>query len=167
MKKFCFLLVLFVFMTGCGAQATFETVSDDYVQSVSATMQQVQLVLPEDAAVMTIENQGVGKLYLCDGYAIAVQTLESGDLEKTLQAVSGFTSNALQLLQTGAGEIDRYECVWVAAGENGSQVCRASILDDGSFHYVVTIMADAQMAGELTDQWNTIMSSVTLEKLQQ
>ena len=167
MKNFCFLLVLLVFLTGCGAQATFETVSDDYVQSVAATMQQLQLALPEDAAVMTLENQGVGTLYLCDGYTITVQTLESGDLEKTLKTVTGFTSSGLQLLQTGAGELDRYECVWVAAGENGSQVCRGSILDDGNFHYVVTVMADAQTAGVLTDQWNTIMSSVSLEKPQQ
>lgn len=167
MKKFCVLLVLLVFLTGCGAQTTFETVGDDYVQSVAATMQQLQLELPEDASVMTLENHGVGKLYLCDGYVITVQTLDAGDLEKTLKTATGFTSDRLQLLQTDAGEVDRYECVWVAAGESGSQMCRGCILDDGSYHYVVTVMSDAEMSGKLTEQWNRIMSSVSLSKPQE
>lgn len=166
MKKCWILLFLLVFLSGCGAQQTFETLSDDYVQPVAVTMQQLQLELPEDAAVMTLENRENGMLYMCEDYVVTTQTMVSGDLESTVKTTTGFTSDALRILQTAAGEIDRYECVWVAAGETDSQVCRACILDDGSYHYIVTIMADSAAAGKLNDQWQSIMNSIQLTKLQ-
>ena len=162
MKKCWIFVVLAIFLTGCGAQQTFETVSDDHVQSVAVMMQQMQLELPENASVMTLSNKETGTLYLCDGYTVTTQTIEAGDLERTLMSSTGFTSQGLQLLQTDAGEIDRYECVWVAAGETGSQVCRGCILDDGNYHYVVTIIGDSADAGKLNDQWQRIMQSVKL-----
>ena len=166
MKKCWMFLVLALILSGCGVRQTFETVSDDYVQSVSATMQQIYLQLPEEASVTTIANKETGILYLCDGYTVTTQTMEGGDMGKTVKAATGFTSDSLQLLQTNAGEIDRYECIWVAAGENGSQVCRACILDDGNYHYMVTIMADSMDAGRLSDQWQAIIKSVQLRGLQ-
>jgi hypothetical protein len=129
-------------------------------------MQQIHLELPEHASVTTLANREIGTLYLCDGYSVTTQNMEGGDLGRTVKAATGFESNALQLMQTSAGELDRYECVWVAAGENGTQVCRACILDDGNYHYVVTIMGDSIDAGNLNSQWQSIMQSVRLSSVQ-
>ena len=162
MKKIWILLVLLILLTGCGAQQTMETLGDDYLQPVAAQMQKISLKLPEDAAVMTLENPQTGKLYLCDGYTVSVQTLDAGDLDKTIKTISGYSAESLQILQTNAGQINRYECVWVSAGEADDQVCRACILDDGNYHYAVTVMADSQDAGKLSQSLQTILSSVQL-----
>lgn len=149
-------------LTGCGAQETFETMADVQVQSVSASARQVLLSLPEEAAVCVFEDAQTGSLYLCDGYSISLQTLQGGDLDKTLRAVTGYSREQLTLMQTRQGDVKRYECVWSAAGEGEDQVGRAVILDDGSYHYVLTTMAGQTHAGELTETWQEIFSSFGL-----
>ena len=65
-------------------------------------------------------------------------------------------------MQTRRGSADCYECVWTGAGEGGDQMCRAMVLDDGRFHYAVTVMAAADDAGDLAKTWQTIFDSVKL-----
>lgn len=162
MKKCWVILLMALLLSGCAAQETFETLSDDYDISAMAQMQQLQLTLPEDAAVTTMENDETGKIYLCDGYSVAVQTMQAGDLNKTLRQVTGFSKEQLTVMQTRKDGITRYECVWSAAGEGGDQVCRAAILDDGSYHYAVTVMAEQAAAGQQTKTWQSILDSITL-----
>lgn len=162
MKKLWAVLILVTLLAGCGAKQTFETVSDLNDVSAMAQMQQVELSLPEEAAAPSIENPEAGKLYLCDGYTLAVQTMESGDLDKTLRQLTGYGRSQLTLMQTNRNGIDRYECVWSAVGEDGDQIGRAVILDDGCYHYSVTTMASAQRAGELATTWQEIFDSVKL-----
>lgn len=162
MKKIwlCFLAVLL--LAGCKAQETFETVNDVYAQPQADEPQKVVLALPEDVAVPAMESDGAGKLYLCDGYTVTVQTMESGDLNRTLKDTTGFSRDVLDVIETTWGALQRYECVWTAAGEAGDQVGRAVILDDGDYHYAVSVMADAATAGELSSAWNEIFRSVSL-----
>lgn len=162
MKKCWILLALTLFLTGCGAQQTFETVSDVYDVHAMAQMQQVELSLPKDAAAASMENPDAGKIYLCDGYTLTVQTMEAGDLSRTLRQLTGYAKDQLTVMETQRGGVTRYESVWTAAGEGGDQVGRAVILDDGSYHYAVTVMADFSKAGELTPVWQDIFRSVKL-----
>lgn len=162
MKKIWILLLLaLLLLSGCGAQETFEIVSDVYDVPASAMGYTLQLQLPQEAVLETMESEA-GALYLCDGYTLTVQALEGGDLDRTLQAVTGFEKDALTLMQTKQGDFKRYECAWSAAGEGTQQVCRTLILDDGNTHHAVTVMADYQMAGDLTAQWQHLLSSAQL-----
>lgn len=165
MKKCCVWLVLAVLLTGCGAQQTMETVADAYVQPVSATVQQVLVTLPEDAAAPVMESDA-GKLYLCDGYTLTLQTLQSGDLDKTLRDTTGFSRDELKLVETAQGDAKRYDCVWSAAGEAEDQVCRACVLDDGNYHYVLTATAGASEAGQLQQTWQELFRSFQLVSAQ-
>lgn len=149
-------------LTGCGAQQTLETVSDVYAQPVSVEAQQMVLSLPADAQVPTMENGEAGTLYLCDGYTITVQTAQSGDLNKTLQEVTGFSRDELKLVESVKGDAKRYDCVWTAAGEEQTQVGRACVLDDGNYHYVVAVMAGESEAGELREVWQELFDSFRL-----
>lgn len=162
MRKFWILIPLVLLLTGCRAQETFETVDDVYAEPEDIPVQQVVLELPEDAAVPAMESDSAGKLYLCDGYTVTVQTVEAGDLNRTLKETTGFSGDDLAVLETGQEELRRYECVWTAAGEAEDQVGRAMILDDGNYHYVVTVMAGASQAGDLNQTWNRIFSSFSL-----
>lgn len=162
MKKLCILLVFVLMLAGCAAQQTFETITDDYAAPAEApTPRKIQFSVPEDAAAQTIAGVS-GRLYFCQGYEIWQETLEAGDMERTLQAVTGYKSQALTVMKVDDGEIDRYECAWTCAGEGGDQVGRCVILDDGRFHYCVSVMASAQEAGSLQNVWQGLLSTVQI-----
>ena len=162
MKKIVWLLVLMLCLTGCGADAVWETVADGDGTPVMAQMRQVQITLPKDASVETMETSQTEKIYLCNGYTITVQTLPGGDLDKTLKEISGFAKEQLTVMETQTKNDKRYDCVWAAAGEAEDQVARATILDDGNYHYAVTVMAPFSTAGDLASTWQAILSSVQL-----
>ena len=162
-KKYCVVLLAVLALSGCGVQETFETIPDIYAgQMEEQPCQQVELSLPEGTSVPTMVGEAQNQLYLCDGYTIAVQTMPAGDLDRTLRQTTGFVSDALTVMQTNQEGIQRYDCVWTAAGEGEDQVCRAAILDDGYYHYTVTLMAGASASGELSQQWQQILDSVRL-----
>lgn len=163
MKKCWVLLVLAALLCGCsGAEETFETVHDAYVQSAAAVQREILVSLPDEAAVSAMENESGEKLYLCRGYTLTLQTMEAGDLNGTIQEISGYSRDSLTVMETAPGEFKRYDFVWSSAGENGDQLGRAAILDDGSHHYVLTCMAPESAAGELAQTWDAIFGSFWL-----
>lgn len=161
MKK-CVLFVLFaVLLTGCAAEDTFETIADEWIQSAAAPKAEIVLALPEEA-VSPVASGDDGTLYQCDGYEICVQTLESGDLDATLRRVTGFDRDHLTVIETEFQGVTRYDLVWSCMGENGEQVARACILDDGNYHYVLSTLADAARAGEFAETWEALFGSYAL-----
>ena len=162
MKKIGMIAAILLMLTGCGSTQTMETVSDQLLQPVSATMQQMVASLPQDASVEVLQDTQNGKIYLCDGFTITVQTMQSGDLQKTVKTLTGCSPDKLTIIQTKQDDCKRYEFVWSAAGETQMQVGRACILDDGAYHYAITVMADESISGEMTDVWNDIFASMRL-----
>lgn len=160
MKKVSILLALLLLLTGCGGNEVFERVEDVYAP-VAETPKKLALSLPKDAAVATVSGSS-GTLYLCDGYTVAVETLSGGDLNRTFKTITGFSSDRLTVMAREKDGITAYRCVWTSAGEGGDQVGRSLILDDGAFHYAVTVMASASDAIALQDAWQSLFQSVTL-----
>lgn len=160
MKIVCVLLML-IMLSGCGAQPVFEKVEDPWVE-VDAIQKELVVKLPAEAAAPVLQSPEAGQLYLCDGYVLTLQTFSGGDLDATLRQITGFTRDQVTYMQTRDGEVDKYSCVWSSAGEGGDHVGRAVILDDGSYHYAVTVMADFASAGELSDTWQELLNSVAL-----
>jgi hypothetical protein len=160
LKKVSILLALLLLLTGCGGNEVFERVEDVYAPVVE-TPKKLALSLPKDAAVATVSGSS-GTLYLCDGYTVAVETLSGGDLNRTFKTITGFSSDRLTVMAREKDGITAYRCVWTSAGEGGDQVGRSLILDDGAFHYAVTVMASASDATALQDAWQSLFQSVTL-----
>lgn len=158
MKRMWIVLMTALLLCGCGAEETFETVGDEMIQSAMAQPKEILLTLQEDTMLPAMETDN-GMLYLCQNYDVSVQTLDGGDLDRTLRTVSGYGREDLSVLQTEAGALECYEFVWTAAGEFGEQVCRGMILDDGTYHYVLTAMADADTAEEYREMWNALFES--------
>lgn len=156
MKKCWLLLMIMLILTGCKGNVEFETIADGYEQQLTART--IQLTLPESAAV-PVSSHADGVLYICDGYSVSLQTLPGGDLSRTLQTSTGHTAQQLQLMQQKQGDLLRYDCVWSCAGEGGDMVCRGVILDDGCYHYVLTVLMDAHQAGQLQSQVNALCAS--------
>lgn len=159
MKKILCLVLLALLLAGCGAEPTFETIGDLQVQTASAPAQQIFLDLPKNAKLETMGAQGQDKLYLCDGFTVSVQTLEAGDLDRTLRSATGYGKEELTLMQTGAADSKIYRCVWAAAGEGQTQVGKTCIVDDGSYHYVLTVMVPEEDAGRLNEQVQSVLDS--------
>ena len=162
MKRLWIIGLLMMMLCGCASVADFETMRDVYADQKLSDPAQIFLTLPEDAASPVMENEN-GKLYFCDGYEITVQTLTAGDLSRTLQTLTGYTRDALTVIETVSDQIRRYECVWTAAGEAGDQVGRVVVLDDGSYHYCVSVMANALESGSLQATWQELFSSVEIQ----
>ena len=154
-------MALAMLLCGCAPEQTFETVTDEMVLNASAQPREILLTLPEETLLPAMETEQ-GTLYLCDGYDVAVQTMESGDLDATVRQVSGFGKEELTIMQTKAGDYTCYEFVWTGTGDLGEEVCRAKILDDGNYHYVLTASASAKMAGELQEIWNGMFETFEL-----
>lgn len=161
MKKCCFLLLMMVLLAGCGAEETFETISDEWVQPVMAQPGHISVQLPGETALPVIENDN-GRVYVCNDYEIVVQTLEGGDLEATLKTVSGLDREDLTVMETCADGISRYEFVWAAAGETGDQSGRAVVLDDGNYHYCLSVLRPAETSGKSQISWDQVFSTFCL-----
>lgn len=159
MKKLWVIPLAALLLMGCGKKQTLETIADTQDVPASATVQQVLVDLPPELSTPTLQDESAGKLHLCDDYTVMVQTVESGDLKRTIRAATGMDMENLQIIQTKQGDAKRYQFVWTSNGENGIQVGRACVLDDGAYHYVLTAMADESKSGKVQPTWQEIFAS--------
>ena len=163
MKRLLLCLLRMGLLSGCAVTETFETVDDEWAQSVVAPMEELSFSMPKDAAQQTVEDGSGNRLYLCDGYTLAVQTFPSGDTDGTIRNLCGYDRDSLTVLSTRLGEHKRHDWVWCAAGEGGEQLGRAVLVDAGNYHYCLSVMADAAVCGTLQTVWDGIFASVALE----
>ena len=161
MKRMLVFALVMMLLSGCAAEETLETIADDPVQPVMAQPREIAVSLPGEASIPTMEGD-TGRMYLADDYEIYIQTLESGDLDATIQTVSGYSKDSLTVINTESDGIERYEFVWVSAGENGERLGRGVVLDDGSHHYVMTVLRDADTTETSQIVWNDVFSSFRL-----
>ena len=156
----CVLLLLMILLTGCGAEQTMETVADELVIPVMAQPRLICVELPGETALPVFENDN-GRIYICNDYEIAVQTLEAGDLDRTIQTVSGLSKEDVTVVETNADDVRRYELVWAAVGEGGDRGGRAAILDDGNYHYCLSVLRG--MGDEKSQiSWDQVFSTFHL-----
>jgi len=160
MKKIVAILMLAVLLCGCSAAETFETVNDDMEQPVMGQVKKVSLTLPESAASPVVNTDDGARLYLCQGYDLAVQTLVGGDINRTVTALCGYETDKVRLMESNQDGDKRYEWVWSAVGEDGDQIGRAVVLAQGDYHYCVSVMALAQSAGALEQEWTALFASL-------
>ncbi len=159
MKIFVVVLLIMGMLTGCSGEV-LETLSDVYAEGQPLPQRILEVSLPEDAAVMTMSSDTDDTLYLCDGYVVTTYIEPGGSLDRTLKTVTGYDSSCLTIMETTRDGLACYQCAWSAAGEADMQVGNAVILDDGTFHYAVSVMADADQAGKLEATWQHILDSV-------
>ena len=161
MKMICMILLVVLMLAGCGASEGYETITDELVLSTAAQPREVRFDLAQEPVLPVMESDG-GQLYICGDFDVMMLTQESGDLNETVYQVSGFLPEELTLIQTGSGDIDKYEFVWTSATEEGQQIGRATIQDDGSYHYILSATVDAELIEEYQEIWNGIFESFEL-----
>lgn len=163
LKKGCVLLLAVLLLTACGAQETVETVADDMAVPVMAEPREIAVDLPEDGEQTIVEGAS-GNLYLGSDYSVAIETLDAGDLDRTIYDLTGFHKSDLTVITTESEGVKRYEFVWAAAGETGEQLGHGVILDDGNYHYCMSVLRDASTTETSQISWRDVFGSFQLEK---
>jgi len=158
MKRWIWMLLLPGLLCGCGGEETLETVNDEWIVPVMAQPREISVRLPEDAVAPVLEQED-RQLYMAQGYEIMLETLAAGDLNATVRAVSGYEKDQLTLLETRQGDVNRYDFVWTTAGEQGDRLGRAVVLDDGNYHYCMSVLRDA---GDTLIVWRDVFQSFSL-----
>lgn len=158
MRKIIVFALLALLLTGCTAEETFETISDDIVEQAMAQPREIAVSLPGEVSMPAMESDS-GRMYLASDYEIYIQTMDSGDLNATIRTVSGYEKDALTVMETCLDGVDRYEFVWVSAGENGDRIGRGVVLDDGDYHYVMTVLRDADTTENTQIVWSDVFDS--------
>ena len=160
-KKLWILLALASLLCGCAAEETLETVSDDIIQPVMAQPGEISVRLPDNAVAPVLESDSE-QVYLSEDYEIIVETVSGGDLSATIQRISGYTPDNLTVMETAQDGAKRYDFVWASAGENGDQLGRAVILDDGNYHYCLSVLRDADTTEKSQIVWRDVFDSFKL-----
>ncbi len=156
--KIIVMVLMMALLSGCGTQETYETIADEAVQSVMASPRQILVDLPGDALAPVLESAGE-QVYLSRDYEIIIETLDGGDLNATVSAISGYDPGELTLMKTEQEGTTRHEFVWACAGEHGDRLGRGVILDDGNYHYCMTVLRDAVSQGVSQTSWEDVFSS--------
>jgi len=155
-------LLTLMLLVGCGAEETMETVADVWAEPTLPEPGSIRVALPGETALPVIESDN-GRLYLCNDYEVYLQTMESGDLQQTIRTMSGHSPEELTVLTTTQDGMDRYEFVWASAGETGDWLGRGVLLDDGNYHYTMTVLRSADAVETSQVVWDGVFSSFRID----
>ena len=144
-------------LNGCSAE-TVEPLLDVYGSGNGMQPAQMRIELPNDTAVSVMKGD-TGTLYYGDHYAVSVETYPSGNISNTLYQITGHDMEELTVLELADDMGNSYRCGWSAAGEEGEQVGQCVVIDDGCYHYCLTIVTDADYAAELRPVIDMILNS--------
>lgn len=161
MKKGWIVLLLGFVLSGCAAQETFETLADEVMEPEPAAPRQILVELPDEAVSPVLEDAGE-QIYLCQDYEIIIETVASGDVNSTMERICGYRQEDLTVLETQTSSGTRYDFVWACAGESGDRLGRAVILDDGDYHYCMSVVRDADTTKTSQIVWSNVFSSFDL-----
>lgn len=161
MRKLIWIAVLGILLAGCAGEPVLETITDTLDVPAMARPREISVKLPGEASLPAVESD-VGRIYTCADYDLAIQTMPSGNLNATVESLSGYTMEDLTILEREQDGVKRYDFVWASAGENGDQLGRAVILDDGTYHYTMTVLRDEDTTESLQVVWSEVFGSFSL-----
>lgn len=161
MKKVWMIAAAALLLCGCARQMeTAETVADVPETPVLAAPREIRLELPGEALECAMESD-TGRLYLGDSYDVEVQTMAGGDLDATIRKLTGFSKDEITVMQTRSEYPKRWEFAWAAAGEKGGRIGRGVIIDDGTYHYCLSALQDADVT-DCQIVWSEVFNSFEL-----
>lgn len=164
MKKWILgMFLLFgVFLCGCRGGESFEVIADNVGELPVIEPAKVEVKIPEDGTLAVMSGSD-WQCYEGENYQIILQTYPSGDLNQTLQNITGYNKDHLSVMEISGENIDKYLCAWSAVSEEGELVGRCTVLDDGVYHYCLSVLVDAEVSGEIRDTVDAVFATYSLE----
>ena len=159
MKKWIVSVMLMsaVVLSGCSG-VDFEPMLDVYSPVEEVNPQNMQVQLPEDAA-LSVMSGDTGTLYYGENYEISLETYPSGNISQTLYNVTGRTLDELTVMEIPVAQGNSFRCGWSAADDEGERIGQCIIIDDGRYHYCLSVLADAEEADTLRPMIETVLNS--------
>lgn len=151
------LLVSAVVLCGCSVE-NFEPMLDVHSPSDQVTPQKMQIKLPEDAALSVMYGE-TGTLYYGENYEVSIETYPSGNISQTMCNVTGRKMEELTVMQIPVAQGNSYRCGWSVTDGEGDRIGQCIIIDDGRYHYCLSVLADADAASELRPIIETVLNS--------
>lgn len=161
MKRCALLMMLMLTLCGCAAEEVFETISDELAVSAMTQPREITVNLPDNAVTPVLDSDSQ-QIFLSEDYEIMLETLSGGDVDATIRSLTGYEKDKLTVMQTQWDGVERYEFVWVAAGETGDRLGRGVILDDGNYHYCMSVLRDAENPKMSQIVWRDVFASFQL-----
>ena len=163
MKKWILGMVLLfgVFFCGCNGAESFEVLGDEIGEFPVAEPAKVELKIPEDGTLDVMSGSD-WQYYEGEHYQIILQTYPSGNLSQTLQNITGYNKDNLSVMEISGEGIDKFLCAWSAVSEEGELVGRCTVLDDGVYHYCLSVLVDAEVSGEIRDAVDAVFATYSL-----
>lgn len=156
------LVCLLVLLSGCSGADTLEVMYDSYESALVAAPAMVHLDFSEDHTFTVTQGEG-WYTYTGENYEIIMQTCMSGDLNQTFQQITGYAMERLTVMEIPSTDADRYVCAWSTVSEEGELVGRCTVIDDGVYHYCLSVLVDAKTAGEYREDIDAIFATYSLE----
>lgn len=155
------LFFLLGILTGCAAQIPMETVFDEQELPAPVQPREISVELPEEAQLATVES-GSGRLYLSEDFTVSIETMQGGNLAATVQSLTGFALKDLTVVQTDCEAGKRYEFVWTSMTDLGPCTGRGVVIDDGSYHYCMSVLRPLERVDSSQIVWSRVFQSFSL-----
>lgn len=165
-KILLFSLFLIALLCGCQAEPDWETVDDDAVLQVSASLDTPYIItygVPDDASMEPLSSKN-RSLYIGENgdYEIFSDVLSAASLGDAIWQVSGFGESDLCVLETTRFGLPEYRFAWASSSDEGEFVSQASLVKDGSYYYALVFSVRQGLGGKYDDCAEAVFSSFGL-----
>lgn len=162
MKKLLIGLLLAAMLSGCGVEPVYETIGDVWGQAEPAVSPgRMRVLLPEGAEMEVMDGNG-DSFYRVGDWDLWTRVLSGGDINKTLETLSGLDAGCLTVIDHKLGDYQCHETTWSATAEEGTQVIRAGILDDGSYHYCLCVSVPQEDATQVDELFEQVLEGTSI-----
>lgn len=165
MKKALWFALALCCLTGCSHPA-WETVEDP-AEAVSSVhwideAYRVEISLPE--GIEPVFEEKAQTLYSSQhgDFEIQTRTYLASSPDEAIQSLTGYEAQALTVLQTQRSGMPEYRFAWIAQGEQGSRVCRADLVMNGTECYAVVCSTNEDAGNAYQDQMRYVFSTFGL-----
>lgn len=168
LKKGIIWIMTALLLTGCAAEPVYETIGNvwDNPEPV-ASAASMEFSLPDGAEMEVLSEESGSKSYRVGNWELWTEVYPGGDVSATLEQVTGMDADALTVIQRQVGNMDCHETTWTTTDEEGVNVARAAVIDDGNYHYCISLMVPEEDAQEVGNFFEEILYSVNLVDTEQ
>ena len=150
-------------LSGCGAEPVYETIgnvweNDEPVFAPAG----MEFAVPEDAHMEVVEGSSGEKIYRIGDWELWTGTYSAGDLSATMEEITGLESGNLTVISRRVGAYDCHETAWTTTGEDGTWVARTAVIEEGGYHYALSMMVPQEDADQLGSFFSQVLASVNL-----
>lgn len=165
--RILWVLCAVIALCGCSRaeQPVWETVADAYLLPANAApAYDASIQLDGNTPLAEVFSDLSSQVYSdTEGrYEVAVETIMADSLAQLVRELTGFTLDQLDVLQRQQDGMMRYDMAWSAVSEDGNQSCRAAVIDDGLFYYVLTAQIPQELSAQCRSEVESVFQSFSL-----